>query len=75
MADVQGDTFRPGQLKTCSSSEQYKRQRGSDTWEPAGFQRFQYQRALVHEMPILGGPNDQYGANPDRYRPIGREKE
>lgn len=54
-------------LPTCTIAQQYLRQRISDTWEPAGFDRYQYQRALLAEMSVLGGPDDHYGANPDRY--------
>lgn len=54
-------------LPVCSIVEQYHRQRISDDWEPAGFERYQYQRALLQEMSVLGGPDDQYGGNPDRY--------
>ena len=66
---VQTDTLRSSGMKATSYAEQYSRQRISDTWEPSGFQRYGYQRALLHEMPELGGPTDQLGGNPERYRP------
>jgi hypothetical protein len=63
------DTFRPGTLKTTGLAEQYRRQRISNDWEPKGFERYQYQRALLRSMSVLGGPDDLEGASPERYRP------
>jgi hypothetical protein len=55
-------------LPTASYAEQYRRQRISDDWEPKGFERYKYQRALLHEMPVLGGASDGLLAAPERYR-------
>ncbi len=67
--NVQTDTF-PGKMRECSYPEQYHRQRLSDEWRPVGYERWQYMAALQNEMPVLGGPIDQFGANPGRYREV-----
>jgi hypothetical protein len=61
---VKKDTGAPPLTET-SYSEQYRRQR-PDKPLP-GAKRWQYVEALKREMPVLGGPNDQLGGNPDRY--------
>jgi len=58
-------------LPVTSYAQQYRRQRVSDTWEPAGFDRYQYQQALLRSMNVLGGPGGAQGVNPDRYIPGG----
>lgn len=57
-------------MPVTTLGEQYRRQRKDDAWRPRGFERYQYQSALLNEMPVLGGPDDRYGANPDRYRAL-----
>lgn len=57
-------------LPVTGVHEQYRRQRISDDWEPNGFQRFAYNQRLLRAMPVLGGPDDNFGANPDRYTPV-----
>lgn len=56
-------------LHETSYAEQYRRQRISDGWTPRGFKRYGYQAALLEGMPVLGGPNDNLGYNPERYHP------
>ncbi len=63
------DSYQPNSLPTSSLARQYARQRISNDWEPNGFKRYQYQRALLREMSVLGGPDDKEMASPERYRP------
>lgn len=59
-------------LPETSYATQVQRQRISPHWQPKGFERYQYQKALLDQMSTLGGDfGDQGGANPDRYQPIG----
>ena len=65
------DTFSPHKLAATSLAEQYRHQRISDNWEPRGFERWQYQRALLHNMNLLGGINgDQELPGLQRYEPV-----
>jgi hypothetical protein len=72
MARSKPDNIRsnsPISLPTCSLSTQYIRQRCSSRY-PQGFERYVASKALLDDMPVLGGADDQYGANPDRYRTL-----
>ena len=62
-------------LHTTSVHEQYRRQHIGDNWEPNGFGRYPYNQALLRAMPVLGGPDDNFGGNPDRYKPISPKME
>lgn len=63
-------------LRVTTLGEQYKRQRFSNDWRPAGFvNRYPYQAALQDEMPVLGGPTDQMGASPERFAPLSQAEE
>ena len=59
-------------LETQSYAAQYIRQRLAENWQPRGFNRFPNTKALLDEMPVLGGPFDLHGAgtNPQRYQPV-----
>jgi hypothetical protein len=62
-----------GPLEVTEYSRQYRRRVISDSWRPAGYNRQAYRDMAVEQnaMPVLGGPDDQLGVNPDRYRKIG----
>lgn len=54
-------------LPVTSYQDQRKRARFSTTDEPKGFERYQYQQALLRSMSVLGGTGDDGGASPARY--------
>lgn len=59
-----------GPMKTTGIGTQYTRQRISTSWLPRGFERWAYQKALLEEMNMLGGPDDHFGRSPEDYRPV-----
>ena len=66
------DSSQALHLSETSYAAQYQRQRLSEGWQPRGFERYPYQKALLDGMPVLGGPHDLLGAgtNPKRYQPV-----
>lgn len=54
-------------MKETTLGEQNARQRISPTWEPNGFDRYQYSQALLREMSVLGGTQESGGCSPERY--------
>lgn len=66
------DSFTPNSLPVTGLGRQFTRQRLSNDWEPRGFKRYQYMRGLLHEMSVLGGPDDKEMASPERYRPASK---
>ena len=69
--EVLTDSFQHSQraLHVTRYGAQYRRQRVSDTWQPAGFSRYPYQKALLDAMPVLGGADDGLLRSPEDYRP------
>lgn len=57
-------------MPTTSLDEQQAHRFLSEKWQPNGFHRYRYAQALLDEMAVLGGFDDNGGANPDRYRPL-----
>lgn len=58
------------QLPSTTLAEQNQRRYIAEDWQPLGFDRFPYQKALLDGMPVLGGLHDQGMGNPDRYTPV-----
>lgn len=56
-------------MRVTSYADQLKRQRISDDWEPCGFERYVYQRALTRSMPLVGGIREAELAEERRYKP------
>ena len=58
-------------LPETTYATQYTRQHLHEGWQPKGFARYAYQKALLDAMPVLGGAHDLQGAgtNPQRYVP------
>lgn len=60
-------------MKVTSYGEQYRRRIIHDYWQPKGLDNRAY-RDMQRErmsMPVLGGPQDNCGANPARYTKVG----
>ena len=69
--ELSHDTFSHQKLAATSLAEQHRRQRIRDGWEPRGFERYQYQRGLLHSMNTLGTiADDEQMVDPRRYEPI-----
>lgn len=65
------DTFSHQKLGVTSLAEQHKRQRIRDDWEPKGFERYQYQRGLLHSMNVLGTiAHDEQLPEQRRFEPV-----
>lgn len=47
------NTRNPLAMAETNYIEQIKRQRVSPDWQPRGFERYQYQKALLDAMPVL----------------------
>jgi hypothetical protein len=56
-------------MKETSLDEQNKRRYISADWEPNGFERYVYQRALTRAMPVVGGIGDGGYVEQRRYTP------
>lgn len=57
-------------MKNITLAEQNKRRYISPDWEPNGFERYVYQRALVRSMPVVGGAQDDGLTDDRRYTPV-----
>lgn len=61
-------------LPSTTLAEQNQRRYIGKDWQPIGFDRFPYQKALVDSMPVLGGLHEQGMGNPDRYEPVSEKQ-
>lgn len=61
----QNDSYQNRPVPETSFARQQQRRLISPNWQPRGFERYGYQKALLDSMDTLSGA----GANPDRYKP------
>ena len=60
---MEPQTDRYTKMRETSLDAQRKRQCISPTWEPNGFERYVYQRAVTRALPVVTGvmtPQDRY---------------
>lgn len=68
--ELLNDSFHLHKMGQTPYHAQYRRQRISADWQPRGYERYRYQKALQDQMPVLGGASDGLLSSPERYTPV-----